>query len=229
MIARHCLALTVWALVAVSTPAWSGVSPLSAQQPHWLGFRGDMGAEAPHGNAGELFQGNIRGEFSLLFQPRPFPPFYFGFGMSWTAFPLEEPFLALCDDLTTPETESCEPWNLVGLQLFLGAYFVKWLGVPLYAEARLIERRFRPTEYQYWPIDANQYRRATPYPEYTGWGGEGAVGLQLPLAPSTRVDLAARLGQFRPGTVVFETPFDRLPAMNGGWTLGLQLGLVWFP
>jgi len=217
-------------LLAAAALSWSGgMRDLAAQQPHWLGFRGDMGAEVPRGNAAELFQGNIRGEFSLLFQPRPFPPFYFGFGMSWTTFHIESAYLHSCEYDTVPAPTECEPWNSVGLQFFVGAYLQKLVQLPLFLEARLIERRLRPADYQYWPINANQYVRKTPYPEHRGMGLEGAAGFQLPLTASTRMDLAARIGQFKPAGVVFQNPFARLPALTGGWTVGLQLGLVWFP
>ena len=225
-------------LAAVTPGSYGSVAGLAAQQPHWLGFRGDLGAEVPNGDAADLFQGNVRGEFSLLFQPRPFLPFYFGFGFGWTTFHLEPPYTDVCIDATTQNLERCEPWNSVGAHLFVGAYLGRWLTLPLYLEARLIERRLRPMDYRSFDVNADDYIEDLPHPECTGVGVEGLIGLQLPLTRrATRVDVGARIGQFRPVNVVFDSvcgsildaTFSNLPPIHGGWTLGIQVGLVWFP
>jgi len=209
-------------------------SPLEAQQPYWIGFRGDLGAEVPNGSAGSLFQGNIRGEFSLLFQPGPFPPFYLGVGAGWVTYHLESAFQRMCDTPLQEEDPleiSCEPWNYIGFHLILGAYLDRWLPLPAYVEGRVVGRRLRPMERRFWAINSDDYIKDRPYPEYDGFGVEAAAGLRKSLTTSgkTYFDLSARIGQFIPGDVEFDDLFAHLPRVKGGWILGLQIGLVWFP
>jgi hypothetical protein len=228
--------------LALLLPGWPGLDPgLCAQQPHWLGFRGDLGAEVPLWDAGKVFQGNIRGEFSLLFQPSFMQPFYFGAGLGWVTYHLEEPYVRPCDPrsevptlvlLSASDSLSCESWNSVGVHLLVGIYLDQWVNAPVYAELRGIERRLRPMDTAYWDINSDDYIKQTPYLEYSGFGLEGVVGVRKSFNEpenKTLLDVALRFGQFKPDGVQFTGEFEHLPDVGRGWVMGLQLGVVWFP
>ena len=120
---RRGLALPValgLVVVALVTPRG-----LEAQRPHFIAFRGDMGMEVPHGDPDRLFQGNIRGEFSVLATPSWLYPVHLGAGFSWVSFPMEPDY---------PQ----EQWNYVGSHFALGATFQRWLPIPLYLEVRVL-------------------------------------------------------------------------------------------
>lgn len=200
--------VAVAAALVISVPAAG-----EAQRPGWLGFRGNLGTEIPRGDPDEVFQGNIRGEFSVLFAPRGMYPLHFGVGFGWVSYPIE------------PGFPSDEQWNHVGLHLLLALTFKEWIRLPLYVEARLIERRLRPIETRYFEISSEQPIKDTPFTQYWGMSGEGLIGVELPLGASVAMDLSGRIGGFAPRV---ENDPDLVPIRHG-WTFGTQLGLIWFP
>jgi hypothetical protein len=184
--------------------------------PHFIAFRGDMGMETPRGDPDTYFQGNIRGEFSVLGTPSWLYPAHFGFGFSWISFPMEPGY---------PQ----EQWNYVGSHFALGLTLREWLDLPVYIEGRVIERRLRPMEERDRPRehpDALPIDTSTPFPEYQGLGLEGVAGIAFPFGRRTYFDAAARFALFEPRNLYLEEIGETL---GEGWTFGLQIGLVWFP
>jgi hypothetical protein len=66
------------------------------------------------------------------------------------------------------------------------------------------------------------------YYEVTGWALEGVVGLDLPMGGGVYLDLAGRVADFAPEPALLDTE-DITETISDGWSLGLHLGLTWFP
>jgi hypothetical protein len=172
--------------------------------------------EVPQGEPDSIFQGNIRGEFSVLYQLSDL--LHLGGGFSWVSFPID-------NDKELKE----EHWNFVGFHGILGVTFDSaWVGLPLYVEGRVIERRIRPIEHRNWPIQSDNYIRYKPFPQYSCWGVEGVLGFKLRFTPSTRFDFGARVSALLGGDELTLSQ-HQLRDVDRGWTVGAQAGLVWTP
>lgn len=198
---------------------------VAAQRSHWLAFRGAMGEEAPHGDASRIFDGNIRGEFSVLATPDrigscPLYPAYLGFGFAWVSFPVEPGY--------GDGSQEYDEWNYVGPHLIGGLTFEKWMKLPLYLELRLERRRLRPQRQQDFEIHSDHYRKERPYPEFSAFAMEGVVGLDIGLKkPKIYLDVSGRVGQFGvKGQIASSQLIDTL---KSSWVAGLQVGVLWFP
>ena len=186
---------------------------------HWLAFRGALGAEAPHGDASRVFQGNIRGEFSILAMPKtiggcPFYPGYFGFGFGWVSYPVQPGY-------------GDEEWNYVGPHFIAGLSFREWSELPFYIELRVDSRRLRPQRQQDFEIHSDHYRKERPYPEYRAAAAEGVVGVDIKLKTKVYLSVSGHLGTFG---VKGEINSDQMTAtLKGSWVAGMQAGVLWFP
>lgn len=211
------------ALALVVVPLlFAAPGTLVAQRP--FGFRADLGVEVPKGEPDEVFQGNVRGELSVLW----FPPtlasrlgaVHLGGGFSWVSFPIEN----------DPGLKD-EHWNYVGFHGLLGAAVdTAVVAVPLYAEARLIERRIRPIEHRAWDITSEDYIRYKPFTQYHCWGLEALLGVKVPLRRGARTyfDIAGRASWLL-WKDELNLATHGLIDMERGWTMGMQIGLLWTP
>ncbi len=198
-------------LATTLAPSYAG-----AQRPHWIAFKGDLGAEIPRGDAARLFQGNIRGEFSILGTPAWSYPVHVGFGFSWVSFPVEPDY---------PQ----EQWNYVGPHLIIGITLRDWIALPLYVEGRVLHRKIRPIWERNWEIDADNYNKNRPYGQEGGFAGEGVLGLDLRMGPSVFMDFSFRLSEFATEGIWLPSAEMNDEYLGDSWTFGLQLGLLWFP
>lgn len=196
--------------------AIAGVQEGEAQRDYVLGFRGNLGSEVPRGEPAELFQGNVRGEFSVLFAPQRIWPVYFGLGGAWVSYPIQ------------PGWAEEDQWNHVGLHFLLGLSGKDALDLPLYGEVRLINRRLRPIHRRFWDIDSDDPIKERPYVERSGWAGEALLGLELPMSRSVAFDMGVRITDFTPEPAGFLGP-EGLKSIRDGWSYGFQLGLQWWP
>jgi hypothetical protein len=206
---------------------FAGADAAAGQRPNFVGFRGDMGIEVPHGDPGEVFLGNVRGEFSILVTPRWLHPVYVGVGQGWVAFPVHPDYGVARWPATAPDTDTGEWWNLVGAYLLAGITLDSLIHFPLYAEGRYVFNRLRQLSSDEWEGRPEVGR--LKYTNYKGCGLSGVIGIELPLAQRTWVDSSLRLSQFSPRVDLSDPEDFGLIDIRDGWMLGIQLGLVWFP
>jgi hypothetical protein len=199
-----------WPLIALAAFLMLS-SPARAQAP--IGFRSDLGVEALRGDPDSVFQGAVRGEFSFLYHWRRV---HAGVGLSWVSFPVRQ-------DKELDE----EHWNFVGAHGLIGLSFPSWT-LPLYAEARFIERRYRPVLSRYWDINSDSYKEERPFPQFLAYGVEGVAGLTLPFTDRTTVDVSGRASRLLWKDDMYLAG-SGLIDMKRGWFLGLQAGLEWKP
>jgi len=175
----------------------------SAQQG--LGFRFSGGYQDAGGDYGDVLDGHVDAEFSVLYGLKSIR---LGGGFNWVSFGMDE----------VPD----ETWSQVKAHALIAKPFSLGSNLRAYVEGRLTYRRLRPEGDRYHggeEVVLGDFVAA-------GTGGEAVVGFEVPLGSTAALDLSAAFGRFSTDTDLSSQGFGPIDSGN---TWRLHVGVIWFP
>lgn len=196
----HCVGSWCLKLAAVVALVLS-VAPASAQEG--FGFRFGLGWQNPGGDLGEVLDGAVDGEFSLLI------PFHFlriGGGVNWSSLPMDA---------------ADASWSQIRYHGLIAVPYRVTDRLRPYVEGRYTYRTFRPEDGRFYGAERQELRDFTP----SGGGFEGTLGLEVAVGRSTYLDLSGSVGQF---TLSPDLSEEGLGPIDSGTSWRFQAGIAWF-
>jgi hypothetical protein len=186
---------------------------LTAQQG--LGFEASFGYQSVNGEYGDILEGGVDGEFSVLYTRNKLR---YGIGMDWASYHMVEPF----------EKES---WSNVAGHLALSFFpFAEGGGrVRPFIEVRAVGRRLRPEGDflggGHAPPD-EEGENISPIRVF-GMSGAALAGIEIGLTDRSWLKLGGYLSTIN--TENAELGEIDLGTVDSGSILGFRLGLLWIP
>ncbi len=169
-----------------------------------VGFRMAFGWHELAGDMGQVFDGTVDAEFSILV---PVRWIRVGGGANWASFQV------------SGEESSFSRLRFHGL---LGFPFRVGSNLRPYLEARYTFHRFRPEDDRFFGGEDRLLRDFVA----SGSGFEGAAGVEVALGARTSLDLSGAVGTF---SVSPDLADEGLGPLDSGTSWRLQAGVSWFP
>ena len=167
-------------------------------------FRFGFGWQDMSGDMGEVLDGAIDAEFSIIY---PVKDVRIGGGANWVSFAM--------DDFD-------ESWNQLRFHLLVGYPFRLSERVVPYIEGRWTYRRMRPEDDRFYGGEEELLRDFN----VSGSSFEGVLGTEFVLNRASAVDVSVGLNPFK---VSPDLSDEGLGAIDSGMAWRVQVGLSWFP
>lgn len=182
----------------------SAAGPWHATAQTGPGFRFALGWQDMAGDMGDVLDGAVDAEFSILY---PVKAIRLGAGANWVSFAM--------DDYE-------ESWSQVRFHFLVGYPFQvnEWLRP--YVEGRAVYRRLRPEGDRYYggpEVLLGDFRPS-------GTSVEGVLGTEFILGPRAAIDVSTALNRFSVSPDLSE---EGLGAIDSGMTWRFHVGVTWFP
>jgi hypothetical protein len=167
-------------------------------------FRFAFGWQDMSGDMGEVLDGAVDAEFSIMY---PVKAIRLGAGANWVSFAM--------DDFE-------ESWSQVRFHFLVGyPYQVnEWLRP--YVEGRATYRRLRPEDDRFYGGEEELLRDFVS----SGTGFEGVVGTEFILSRAASIDVSFAGGAFSVSPDLSE---EGLGAIDSGLAWRFHVGIAWFP
>ena len=186
----------------VTVTLLAGASTAQAQTgPH---FRFGLGWQDMSGDMGEVFDGAVDAEFSII---HPVKAVRLGAGANWVSLPM--------DDFE-------ESWNQIRFHLLVAYPFQLTERIRPYIEGRWIYRRMRPEDDRFFGGEEELLRDFV----VSGSSFEGVLGTQYVLNRAAAIDLAVGANPF---SVSPDLSDEGLGEVDSGMAWRVHLALSWFP
>jgi len=180
-------------------------SPGASRAQQGLAFRFSTGWQDVGGDFGEVLDGHVDAEFSILYG---FGSVRLGGGANWVSFAM--------DDVDN------ESWNQFKSHFLVAYPFGLGSSVRAYVEGRLTYRRLRPEGTRYF--EGTEEELLGDFVASAN-GFEGVVGVEIPLGPGWAVDLSGAFGRF---TTDVDLSSEGFGPIDSGNTWRLHVGILWF-
>lgn len=187
---------------AAAVSLWAGPAEVLAQTGP--GFRFALGWQDMTGDMGEVMDGAVDAEFSIMY---PVKAVRVGAGANWVSFAM--------DDYE-------ESWSQVRFHFLVGYPFQvnEWLRP--YVEGRAVYRRLRPEGDRYYGGEEELLGDFVA----SGSSVEGVFGTEFILGPKASIDVSAALNPFSVSPDLSE---EGLGSIDSGTAWRFHVGVAWFP
>ena len=189
-------------LGAVTLTAAAGPRALAAQTGP--GFRFAFGWQDVAGDMGDVLDGAVDSEFSIMY---PVKAVRLGAGANWVSFAMDE---------------FEESWSQVRLHFLVGYPFQVTERLRPYIEGRAVYRRLRPEGDRYFggpEVLLGDFKAS-------GTSVEGVFGTEFILWPRASIDVSAAINRDSDSPHLSE---EGLGAIDSGMAWRFHVGVAWFP
>jgi len=180
--------------------------PVASEAQQGLAFRFSGGWQDVGGDYGEVLDGHVDAEFTILYALQSIR---LGAGSNWVSFAMDDH-----DD---------ESWNQIKGYALIAVPFSLGSSVGAYVEGRLTFRRLRPEGKRYFD-EEEEFEELSDFVA-AGNGLEVVAGLEIPLGTGWALDLSGAFGRFGTGTDLSSQGFGPI---DSGSTWRLHAGFLWF-